>query len=148
MASFNISVDLSHLIRVGSAFTRDVFPHLALAVQSVADAAETRWKQFASGLTMPNGQVINPRVSEQTLALLELKQSVAWLADGLPFWVKLAHKWGDLPQARNDAGVVFTPRGSYVAVVLTAGGQPDESAMLIARASRVAYDALGSRPAS
>jgi beta-lactamase class A len=97
-------------------------------------------------VVLASGQVINEHVSEAALALLELKQSVAWLGDGLPFWVKVAHKWGDLPQARNDAGVVFTPRGSYVVVVLTEGGLPDESATLIARVSRVGYDYLGSRP--
>ena len=79
-------------------------------------------------------------------AQLELKQSVAWLADGLPFWVKVAHKWGDLPEARHDAGVVFTPRGSYVVAVLTEGAQPDEAAALIARASRIGYDNLAARP--
>jgi beta-lactamase class A len=94
---------------------------------------------------LASGQVVNQHVSEQVLALLELKQTVAWLVDGLPFWVKVAHKWGDLPQARNDAGIVFTPRGSYVAVVLTEGGQPDESAIFIARVSRVGYDYLSSR---
>jgi len=97
-------------------------------------------------LGLASGQVVNQHVSEQALALLELKQTVSWLGDGLPFWVKLAHKWGDLPEARNDAGVVFSPRGSYVVVVLTEGGQPEESATLIARASRVGYDYLGARP--
>jgi beta-lactamase class A len=97
-------------------------------------------------LGLASGQVINQHVSEAALSVLELKQTVSWLADDLPFWVKVAHKWGDLPQARNDAGVVFTPRGSYVVAVLTEGGQPEESANLIARASRVGYDYLGSRP--
>ncbi len=95
---------------------------------------------------LASGTVINQHVSEEALGLLELKQSVSWLGDGLPFWVKVAHKWGDLPQARNDAGVVFSPRGSYVAVVLTEGSQPEESAGLIARVGRLGYDYVGSRP--
>ncbi len=95
---------------------------------------------------LASGQVINQHVSEGALALLELKQTVSWLGDGLPFWVKVAHKWGDLPEARNDAGVVFTPRGSYVVVVLTEGGLPEEAAGVIARTSRVGYEYLGSRP--
>lgn len=103
---------------------------------SAADMA-----QLLVGLA--GGQVFNQHVSEQALSLLELKQTVTWLADGLPFWIKVAHKWGDLPQARNDAGVVFTPRGSYVVVALTQGGLPEQSATLIARASRVGYDNLG-----
>ena len=106
---------------------------------SAADMA-----QLLVGLA--SGQVINQHVSEAALAMLELKQTFAWLGDGLPFWVKVAHKWGDLPEARNDAGVVFTPRGSYVVVVLTEGGQPDEAATLIARASRLGYDYVASRP--
>ena len=74
-----------------------------------------------------------------------MKQATTWLGDDLPFWVKVAHKWGDLPQARNDVGVVFTPRGSYVVAVLTQDGLPDESASVIASTSRMAYDYLGGR---
>jgi beta-lactamase class A len=95
---------------------------------------------------MASGRLVNQRVSEAALALLELKQASNWLGDELPFWVKVAHKWGDLPQARNDAGVVFTPRGSFVVAVLTSDAAPEESANVIARVSRTAYDYLGNRP--
>lgn len=94
---------------------------------------------------LASGQVINRRVSEEALSLLELKQSVSWLADDLPFWVKVAHKWGDLPEQRHDVGLIFTPRGSYVIAVLTQDGEPDQAASAIARASRVTYDYLGNR---
>ena len=40
-------------------------------------------------------------------------------------------------------GVVFSPRGSYVLAVLTEGGQPEEAAAAIGRASRAAYDFVG-----
>ncbi|MDQ6675636.1 MAG: class A beta-lactamase-related serine hydrolase [Chloroflexota bacterium] len=96
---------------------------------------------------LATGQLVNQHVSEEALRLLELKQATTWLGDDLPFWVKVAHKWGDLPQARNDVGAVFTPRGSYVVAVLTEDGTPDESARIIARTSRMAYDYLGGRPA-
>jgi beta-lactamase class A len=94
---------------------------------------------------LATGEAVNQRVSEQALSLLEAKQSVTWLGDDLPFWVKVAHKWGDLPEARNDAGVVFTPRGSFVLAVLTEDASPEEAAGVIARVSRVTYDYLGSR---
>ena len=96
-------------------------------------------------VSLATGQAINARVSEQALGLLELKQSVTWLGDQLPFWVKVAHKWGDLPQARNDVGLVYTPRGSYAIAVLTEASSPDEAARAIARTSRVMYDYLGNR---
>jgi beta-lactamase class A len=94
---------------------------------------------------LATGQAVNQRVSEQTLSLLEVKQSASWLSQDLPFWVKVAHKWGDLPDARDDAGIVYTPRGNYVIAVLTRDALPDESADAIAQASRSAYDYLGSR---
>jgi beta-lactamase class A len=94
------------------------------------------------------GQAVNARVSEAALAVLELKQAFSWLGDGLPFWVKVAHKWGDLPQARNDAGVVFTPRGSYVLAALTEESQPDEAAHAIGSASRATYEWLAHQPPS
>jgi beta-lactamase class A len=94
---------------------------------------------------LATGQAINQHVSEQALGILELKQTVGWLSDELPFWVKVAHKWGDLPDARNDVGIVFTPRGSYVVAVLTQNAVPDEAASAVARVSRATYDYLGDR---
>lgn len=92
---------------------------------------------------LATGEAVNQRVSEQALGVLEARQSVTWLGDDLPFWVKVAHKWGDLPGVRHDAGIVFTPRGNFVLVVLTEDASPDEAAELIGRASRVTYDYLG-----
>jgi beta-lactamase class A len=96
-------------------------------------------------VNMAGGQLVNQHVSEEALRLLELKQSVNWLGNDLPFWVKVAHKWGDLPQARNDAGIVFSPRGTFVVAVLTEDGVADETATLIARAARTVYDYQGRR---
>ena len=52
------------------------------------------------------------------------------------------HKWGDLPCARRDAGIVYTTRGSYAIAVLTENSPADDSARAIARASRLTYDYL------
>jgi beta-lactamase class A len=91
---------------------------------------------------LATGSAVSQHVSEGALQLLESRQTVAWLSDGLPFWVKVAHKWGDLPDARNDAGIVFTPHGSYVAVALTRDAEPDEAARAITRVSRLMYERL------
>ena len=93
--------------------------------------------------TIATGQLVNAQVSETALQLLELKQTNAWLTGDLPFWVKLAHKWGELPDARNDVGIVFAPRGSAVVAVLTRDADPDEAARVIARSARAAYDFVG-----
>ncbi len=93
--------------------------------------------------TVATGGLIDRATSQEALNLLELRQASSWLTDGLPWWVKLAHKWGDLPGARHDAGIVFTPRATYVAVVLTEGGAPDAAQRVISAASKAAYDRLG-----
>jgi beta-lactamase class A len=91
-----------------------------------------------------SGQLIDPTVSEDALRLLEQPQAHTWLAESLPWWVKVAHKWGDLPDARHDAGIVFTPRGTFVSVVLTADAPPEEAERAIARTAQAAYEYLGS----
>jgi beta-lactamase class A len=90
-----------------------------------------------------SGHLIDPSVSEAALRLLEQPQAHSWLADSLPWWVKVAHKWGDLPSARHDAGVVFTPRGTFVSVVLTEDVPPDEAQRVIARTALAGYEYLG-----
>jgi len=88
---------------------------------------------------MARGQLVSAQVSEEALRLLELRQAHTWLADDLPWWVKVAHKWGDLPEARNDVGVVFTPSGSYVIAVLSEDAPPDEAQRAIARTSQAVF---------
>jgi beta-lactamase class A len=95
-------------------------------------------------LAAASGQLVDDQVSEDMLRLLERPQARAWLAGDLPWWVKVAHKWGELPDVLNDAGVVFSPRGSYVSVVLTDNVPSDQAQRAIARTARAAYDYLGS----
>jgi beta-lactamase class A len=92
---------------------------------------------------LATGQAIDQQVSEGVLHELERKQHVDWLAQGLPFWVKVAHKWGDLPETRNEAGVIFSPRASFAIAVLTRDGAPDETAAAIGHVTRSVYDYLG-----
>jgi beta-lactamase class A len=97
---------------------------------------------------LSTGQLIDPDTSERALKLLELRQANTWLGESLPWWVKVAHKWGDLPNARSDAGIVYTPRGNYVTVVLTENASPEEAERAIAHVSQAVYDYLGTAPRS
>lgn len=85
------------------------------------------------------GTLVDSIASDEALRLLEGKQANSWLGAGLPWWTKVAHKWGDVPGARHDAGVVFTPRGRYVIVVLTQGIDANGSANYIRDVSRAVY---------
>lgn len=82
------------------------------------------------------GRLVDAQTSEEAVRLMEQRQAQAWLADGLPWWGKLAHKWGDLPHARHDAGIIYTPRNQIVIVVLTENGTPAVAAEQIGQISR------------
>ena len=86
------------------------------------------------------GRLVDPAGSEEALRLLERKQASEWLGEGLPWWVKIAHKWGDVPNARYDAGIVFTPRSQYVVVAMTEGLDPTTSAAYIRDVSRAVFN--------
>jgi beta-lactamase class A len=92
------------------------------------------------------GGLVDAQTSEQALRLLEAKQEYFWLDDGLPWWAKVAHKWGDLPGFRHDAGIVYTPRGRYAIAVLTRNKAPGDAADTIGRVSRAVFERLGSDP--
>lgn len=93
------------------------------------------------------GKLIDGQTSEEVLRLLEAKQEQAWLATGLPWWAKLAHKWGDVPNGRHDVGVVFTPRQRYVLAVLTEGENPSLAAERIGQVSQMVFRHFeGDRP--
>ena len=76
-----------------------------------------------------------------TLAsLLALPQAQAWLALGLPKGTPIAHKSGQLPNLRHDAGVVYAPRGPYVLVGLTDNlADQDDAEAFLSRLSREVY---------
>lgn len=58
-------------MRVGSAFTAAAMPHLALAVQAVADRAEGTWKSFAAGSPMPNGKTVGNRSGSYLRSIMQ-----------------------------------------------------------------------------
>ncbi|HEX2326062.1 MAG TPA: serine hydrolase [Chloroflexota bacterium] len=61
-----------------------------------------------------------PAPAPQSLAaLLALSQDQDWLTERLPQGVAVAHKSGQLPGLRHDAGIVYGPGGPFVVVVLT-----------------------------
>jgi beta-lactamase class A len=89
---------------------------------------------------LATGQLIDRETSEEAIRLLELKQSQNWLDDRLPWYPRIAHKWGELPSVRHDAGIIFTPRNTFVVVVMTQGADIVSSSEVISSISRAAFD--------
>ncbi len=89
------------------------------------------------------GQILNEAASEESVQILSQKQQASWLPALLPTTARVAHKSGELPGVRHDAGIIYTPRNQFVAVVLTSEvADYDRVGQTIARVARAAYDYL------
>ncbi|MFN0070202.1 MAG: serine hydrolase [Chloroflexota bacterium] len=89
---------------------------------------------------LATGQLVDHETSEEAVRLLELKQAQNWLDDRLPWFTRVAHKWGELPSVRHDAGILFTPRSTFVVVVMTQGADVASSGDVISNVSRAAFE--------
>lgn len=105
----------------------------ALNVTTAADIAELY-------LMLVNGQIVSESVSQEMLALLEDQQINDRIPAYLPEDTVVAHKTGNLDGLVHDAGVVFTPSGPVVVVVLTEDVEEWQAIDLIATIARLAYD--------
>lgn len=107
-----------------------------LAVTTAADQAA-----FYSRLL--TGTVVSPAASEAMLELLEGQQENDRLPVLLPAGTVMAHKTGELDDVRNDAGIMFTPRGPLICVVLTnAQANLEATDHAMAAVARLVYDGL------
>lgn len=84
-------------------------------------------------------QAVSPTASDQMIALLETESFADRLLAGVPPGTRVAHKTGNWSNATHDAGIVFSPRATYVIVVLTDYGFGGAGAPLIARISGAVY---------
>lgn len=67
------------------------------------------------------GIILDEKASTEAIRILSQSQTASWLEDRLPPGTRVAHKSGELPGVRHDAGIVYAPGGASVVVVLTNG---------------------------
>jgi beta-lactamase class A len=101
-------------LSVGTGVTATLRGETAFNVIQASDLAQLL-------VLMLNGSVVNEGASQQMLDLLARQKIYGGLPELLPEG-SVAHKTGYLEDGVvNDAGVIYTPRGPMVAVVLTEG---------------------------
>ncbi|MCC6177757.1 MAG: serine hydrolase [Chloroflexi bacterium] len=98
--------------------------------------------------TIASGQLVDASGSDEALHLMSEKQKSDLIGEGLPWWVKVAHKWGEIPGARHEAGIVLTPRYQYVVVIMTEDVNPQGSPAYIRDLSRTIFDYFEAQQAS
>ncbi|MBO4556565.1 MAG: serine hydrolase [Elusimicrobiales bacterium] len=87
-----------------------------------------------------SGTLVDKEKSEYLMGILKQTKSRNRLKAGLPDGWELGHKTGLLRSACHDAGIVFSPRGNYLLVVMT-GNVPNykKAKAFIASVGRTTY---------
>ena len=87
-----------------------------------------------------SGTLVDKEKSEYLMGILKQTKSRNRLKAGLPDGWELGHKTGLLRSACHDAGIVFSPRGDYMLVVMT-GNVPNykRAKAFIASVGRITY---------
>lgn len=77
------------------------------------------------------------------LDMLSAQQHDDGLVAPLPLGVRVAHKTGELPNLRNEAGIVYASSGAYIFAAMAQDANSEQAAQAaIVELSRAAYDAL------
>jgi len=124
----NVNAAIAGLGLGSSAFTSDgSLPTTAADMALLLEAIASR-------------RAVGPEASDAMIGLLSTEAIDDRLPARLPPGTRVAHKTGSWSSATHDAGVVFSPAGAYVIVVLTDFGFEPEARALIADISRAVYD--------
>lgn len=87
-----------------------------------------------------SGKAVSRGASEAMASLMTAETFSNGLASGIPAEALLAHKTGNWPNARHDAGIVFGPNTTYVLVILS--DNRDGSLAMIAALSALVYESF------
>lgn len=87
-----------------------------------------------------DGRILDKEYSEKMLEVLSRQQINDRLPKLLPEGTRVAHKTGELNGYKHDAGIVFSPKGDYILVVLTNTNDPKNAAETTALLSKSVYD--------
>jgi beta-lactamase class A len=86
------------------------------------------------------GKLGSPESTQKMIELLKKQQLNDKLPKNLPKGVVVAHKTGELGYFSHDAGIVFTPKGDYIIVVMSESNSPAGAEERIAQISKVVYE--------
>lgn len=86
------------------------------------------------------GTLSSPIATENMIGLLKKQKINSKLPKYLPENVQVAHKTGEIRSYSHDAGIVYSPSGPYIIVVLTDTDDPMQAEEKIAEISKAVYD--------
>jgi beta-lactamase class A len=86
------------------------------------------------------GKLANKQYTSEMIELLKEQQINTKLPKYLPEDIAIAHKTGELDTFTHDAGIVYTPNGNYIIVVMSESDNPPATEEKIAAISKSVYD--------
>ena len=87
-----------------------------------------------------NNELATKQLSQEMLTLLKNQKLNNKLPKYLPKDVHISHKTGELGKISHDGGIVYTPKGDYIIVVLTETSNPPAANERISQISKSVYD--------
>lgn len=85
-------------------------------------------------------KLVSPSSDKEMIALMKEQTINHKLPANLPKNVTMAHKTGEIGLFTHDAGIVYTPKGDYIIVVLSLSDYPPGAQERIATISKAVYD--------
>lgn len=86
-----------------------------------------------------NHELINDQSSEEMINILKRQAINDRIPKYLPEEINVAHKTGELDDFKHDAGIVYTPKGDYILVMLSQTKDPQKAAEKMAEISKQIY---------
>ena len=89
-----------------------------------------------------SGKLANSKHTADMFEMLKAQKINRKMPKYLPTGTVLAHKTGELGTYSHDAGILYTPKGDYIIVILSDYGIPADSEEFISKITKSIYDFL------
>ncbi len=86
------------------------------------------------------GKLADSKSSNEMITLLKEQKLNSKIPKYLPDDITVAHKTGELDAFTHDAGIIYSPNGDYILVVLSKSDNPSEASERIADVSQAVYN--------
>jgi beta-lactamase class A len=127
--------------RVGIKNTQTMLNSYQLTSSHTGTPPMTTAKDIASFYKLLyNGKLIDEQSSQQMLEILKRQKLNDRIPKYLPNQTIIAHKTGELDGVKHDAGIVFTPKGDYIIVLMSDTANELVAAEIEANVSKAVWE--------
>lgn len=126
--------------KVGRSEISNFLQRYGLSESSMGIPPKTSASDIAKFLEkLYHGEIIDKDYSLRMLDILSEQKIDDRIPKYLPSGTKVAHKTGDIGYFENDAGIVYSPKGDLIVVVLSETKSPADAEEKIAKIAEAAY---------